>query len=83
MLVLKHQTKAELAARIRAAYKDSSRERTAKIATFILNHIDAGDFTETEVRNVFGLSAGQWNTLKTKMENLRTAYFSVDAAGGE
>jgi hypothetical protein len=82
-LNLKYQTAAEFADRLRLRYLKSSRIECARIAKWILDHIDAGDFTETQVRNAFGLTAGQWTTLKTKLTNLRTAYNAVQAAQGE
>lgn len=82
-LNLKHQTVAQLAARIRAKYKDANKERLAKIAKFILNGILAGDFTDTQVRNAFGLSAAQWTTLKTKMQTLVANYDATQSAAGE
>jgi hypothetical protein len=39
--------------------------------------------TETQVRNAFGLDAGQWATLKAKMIALRDNYLAVQAAAGE
>ena len=53
------------------------------MATWILNRIDAGDFTDTQVRNAFGLTLGQYTTIKTKWTNLRTAYNAMRAAQGE
>lgn len=82
-LNLQHQTAAEFAARLRARYLSSSREECARIAKWILDHIEAGDFTELQVRNAFGLSAAQWTTLKTKLTNLRIAYNAVQVAAGE
>lgn len=81
-LNLKHQTVAEFAARLRERYRNSSRGDAARIAKWILDHLEAGDFTETQLRNVFGLTAGQWTTLKAKMTNLRAAYEAVQAAQG-
>jgi hypothetical protein len=39
--------------------------------------------TDTQVRNAFGLTAGQWTTLKAKMTTWRTEYLDVQAAVGE
>ena len=82
-LALNHQTAAEFAARLRARYLNSERVECARLAKWILDHIDAGNFTETQVRNAFGLTAGQWTTLKAKLTNLRTVYNAVLAAKGE
>jgi len=82
-LNLNHQTAAEFAARLRTRYLNADKTECARLAKWILDHIDAGDFTETQMRNAFGLTAGQWTTLKTKMTNLRTAYNAAMAAVGE
>lgn len=80
---LKHQTAAQFAARLRARYKDASKVECAKLAKWILDRIDGGAFTETAVRTAFGLTAGQWTTLKAKLTTLRTNYNAVLAATGE
>ena len=80
---LNHQTEAQFAARFRARYKDASKVECAKMAKWIMDRIDAGNFTETAVRNAFGLTAGQWTTRKAKLTSLRTNYNAVLAAAGE
>lgn len=82
-LTLHHQTAAQFAARLRERYKSASREEAARIATWLMNHIDNGDFTETQVRNAFGLNVTQWNTLKAKLTTLRTQWQAIQAAQGE
>ena len=82
-LNLRHQTAAEFAARLRARYKAARGNDCARIATWILNHLEAGDFTEAQLRNVFGLTAGQWTTLKANLTALRTDWLAVQAAAGE
>ena len=82
-LNLKHQTLAEFAARLRERYRNASREEAARIATFILNKIESGDVTETQIRNVFNLTVTQWATLKEKMTTLRTSWLAIQAAQGE
>ena len=80
---LVHQTGAQFAARFRARYKSSSQVETAKLAKWILDQIDAGHFTATQVRNAFGLTAGQWTTLSGKLSTLRAQYNALLAAQGE
>ena len=82
-LNLQYQTASEFADRVRLRYLKSKREECARIAKWILDHIDAGNFTDAQVRNAFGLTVPQYNTLKTKMTNMRTAYEAVIAAVGE
>lgn len=82
-LSLKYQTAAQFAARLRERYRNASKEEAARIATWILNRIEAGDITDAQVRSAFGLTAGQYTTLKTKMTNLRASWLAVQAAAGE
>lgn len=82
-LTLRFANKNALAAAYRQAYKAASRDEAARLAKWLLDHIDAGDFTDAQVQSAFGLTAGQYTTLKTKWTNLRTAYNAVIAAQGE
>lgn len=82
-LNLQHQTPAQFAARLRERYRSGSKEECARIAKWIIDHIEAGDFTDAQVRGVFALTAGQWATLKAKMTTLRSNYEAVQAAQGE
>ena len=82
-LNLNHQTLAQFAARLRERYRTSGKVETARIAKWVLDHIEAGDFTDTQVRNTFGLTVGQYTTLKAKWTDMRTAYNAMLAAQGE
>lgn len=82
-LQLNHQTAAQLAARFRARYLQADKDECARMATWLMNRIDAGDFTDTQVRNAFGLTTTQYTALKTKMTTLRTQWLAVLAARGE
>lgn len=82
-LRLRYQTAAQFAARLRARYREATREEAARIATRILDWIDAGDITDAQVRTAFGLTAQQYTALKTRMTALRDAYRAVQAAAGE
>jgi hypothetical protein len=82
-LILKHQTVQEFVSRFREAYRNAERQRLIQLATFILNRIAAGDITDANCRNAFGLNTTQWNALKTKMQNYITANSTVQSAQGE
>jgi len=82
-LLLKQQTAAQFVARFREAYRNSDRERCIQLARFVISRIQAGDLTDTQVRNAFGLNTTQWNNLKTKMNNWITAQNTTRAAVGE
>lgn len=81
--VLVHQTALQLAAKFREAYREASDIRQAKLAAWILARIDAGTFTDTQVRNAFGLTQTQYSNMKTRMTTLRDQYAAVMAARGE
>ena len=82
-LILKHQTAEAFIARVRAAYRDGNRDTLVKIARFILARIQEGDITDAQCRTAFGLNTTQWNTLKTKMQNLINADNALQSAVGE
>lgn len=82
-LNLKHQTAAQLAARFRERFRGASKEEAARMATWLLNRIDEGDFTDAQVRSAFGLTVTQYNNLKTRMGTLRANWQAVQTAQGE
>lgn len=82
-LILKHQTTAEFIARFRDAYRNADRERLAQLAKWLLARIAAGDITDTQARNAFGMTVNQWNTKKTQMTDLVAKYDAVQAAQGD
>lgn len=82
-LILKHQTAEAFVARVRATYRDGRREQLVAIARFIIGRLQAGDITDAQCRNAFGLNVTQWNNLKTRMQNLITAASAIDGAVGE
>lgn len=82
-LVLKHQTAAQFIARFREAYRNADRERLARLAKWLLARIAAGDITDTQARNAFGLTVNQWDTKKTQMTDLVAKYNAVQTAKGD
>lgn len=82
-ILLKHQTPSQFVARLREAYRQSDKERTAQIARWILAKLQTGDVTDAQLRTAFGLTTAQWNTLKTKMTNLRNAQNLLKTGTGE
>lgn len=63
--VLRFQTAAEFATRIRQAYKGALTIDCMQIAYWIVERLNAGDVTDLQLQNAFGLTANQYNTLKT------------------
>jgi len=80
---LKYQTKAQLADLFRARYQLATKLEAAKMATWLLNRIADGTFTDAQVRGAFGLTTTQYNNLKTRMTTLRDNWLAVNAAVGE
>ena len=82
-LRLRYQTAAQFAARLRERYRTATREEAARIATWVLARIEAGDLTDAQVRSAFGLTTQQYTGLKARMSTLRDAYRAVQQAVGE
>ena len=82
-LILKHQTPEAFIARVRQAYREGNSEQLVKIARFLIARVQAGDVTDAQLRNAFGLNNTQWNALKTKMQALIKADNDIKSAVGE
>jgi len=82
-LSLVHQTPAQLAARFRSAYRVATAERAAKMAYWLIERIQSGDFTDTQVRTAFSLTTTQYAALKARMTTLHDQYAAVRNARGE
>lgn len=82
-LVLSHATRTQVATALRAEFLTSRKERTWELADWIMDGLDAGEWTDTQLRNVWNLTANQWNTLKAKLETYRTRWNEMQAAIGE
>lgn len=78
-----HQTPAQLLGRLRERYRGASREQAARIASWLMDRLDAGQVTDAQLQSAFGLTAAQWSALKTRMRNIRTAFLAVQLAQGE
>jgi hypothetical protein len=81
--VLVYAEKTDFVPVMREAYRTATRDECARLATWIINRVNDAWVTETQVRNAFGLDAGQWATLRAKMIALRDNYLAVQAAAGE
>ena len=82
-LTLQHQTPAEFVARLRERYRNSSREECARLASWLYDHYQAGDFTGAQLRSAFGMDTTQFNAFVTKVQALRTHWLAVQEAAGE
>lgn len=84
MLSLHHQTAAQFVARLRERYRGASREELARLAWWIIERVNAGDITDLQVRNAFGLTSAQYTTFKSnKLIPAHDAWALVLAAQGE
>jgi len=54
-----------------------------RLSRWLLNRISDGTWTDTQVRNAFGLNVTQYNNLKTRLSEKATWYDSVIADAGE
>ena len=83
-LGLQHQTAAAFAARLRERYRSAEREELVRFAWWIIEQIVAGNVTDAQVRTAFGLTAGQYSTLKSaRLQPAHDAWAAVLAAKGE
>lgn len=80
---LQYATKTDFIPVYRGAYRKASGAECARLAAWLLNRMDDGWATDTQVRNAFGLTAGEWTTLKAKMETLRSNWIAANGARGE
>lgn len=82
-LTLKYTTKAQLGNTFRARYQVATKDEACRLAKWLLDHIDAGDFTDAQVQGFFGLTAGQYTSMKARASAMRDTYNAVLAAVGE
>jgi len=80
---IEYASKTEIAAYFRIRYRDGPPDEVVRIARWIRRRIASGEFTVTQVRNAFGLTLTQWNTLAAKMAVMADALDVVEAAKGE
>lgn len=82
-LVLKHQTRSQFRARLRADIRDSVGSRTVHLAGRLMALISDGNLADTEMRNEFGYNAAQWNAAKVRFNALINARRTLRGAVGE
>ena len=72
---LHHQTGAEFAVRLRERWSRSDKADCARIAWWLIERINAGDLTDQQLRNAFGVTQQQWSNFKTStLEPLHSAW---------
>ena len=80
---LKYATVAQLGSAIRRRFKDASKEELYRLSAKIKLHYDLGDFTDAQMKFLFGLTTIQWNNLKAKIVNYAAAYDDMQNAARE
>jgi hypothetical protein len=78
-LNLQHQTAAQFADRLVRRFKAASAEEKGRLATWLYDHYQAGDFTAAQLRAAFGFTAAQFTAFVTRVQTLRTNYLAVMA----
>ena len=78
-LDLHHQTAAQFAGRLVARFKAASQVEKGRLATWLYDHYQAGDFTAAQLRAAFGMNATQFTAFVTRIQTLRTHYLAVQA----
>jgi len=82
-ITLRHQTAEQFAARLRERYRNSSKEECARLATWLYDSYQAGDFTALQLRTAFGMNTTQFSAFVVKIQELREHWLAIQAAGGE
>lgn len=82
-LELKHATRAQLIAAFRERYKAAEGLEAGRLARWLLDHLGAGDLADDDVRKAFGLTVGQWQSLKARMKTHGDARNAALTAKGE
>ncbi len=78
-ITLLHQTPSEFAARLVARIKAASQLEKGRLATWLYDRYQAGDFTAAQLRAAFGMNATQFTAFVTRIRNLRTNYLALRA----
>ena len=83
-LDLKHQTAAQFVDRLKARFKAAEKYEKGRIAARIYDWYVAGDITQTQIRNAFGLdTTAKWTAFRDRLIALREHYLAIDAEVAE
>lgn len=80
---LKYATAVQLGQALREQFKTASKEELFRLSAKIKKHYDLGDFTDAQMKNLFDLTTGQWNSLKAKINTRAAAYDDMQNSVGE
>jgi hypothetical protein len=79
---LKYATIPQLVAYFRATYKTATGLQAAYMATWLLNLISTGVFTDLQVQTAFGLTTPQYTVAKANLTTVANNYNAALAAVG-
>lgn len=83
-LPIKHQTPAQFLARFRERYRNAEREECARMAAWLYNAYQAGEFTAAQIRTAFNLNTqAKWDAFRNKVMTLRDQWVAIQEAKGE
>ena len=74
---MRFATAQQFADYLKSIYQELTGEQQAHLCWWINNRLVAGDVTDAQMQNLFGLTTGQWNTKKTKIQTLAAQYEAV------
>lgn len=81
--VPRYVTKAALLLVWREQFRDARRERAAQLAKWILDHLDAGEWTDAQLRILFNATITQYNAIKARLVDMRAQWNELQTAQGE
>ena len=74
---MRYATAQQFANYLAEIYPTLTGEQQAHLSWWINNRLVAGDVTDAQMQNLFGLTAGQWATRKAKIQTLAAQYEAV------
>lgn len=78
-----HSTKQQLLDEFRERYRIAVGVETGRLAKWLLDRQDAGDWNDTQLANAFSVSGASWTLIKARMITLRQRYNDLMDAQGE
>ena len=82
-LTLRHATAAQLAQAFRERFRNATGLEAGRLSRWLLDRIADGTWTDNQVRQAFGLTVQQYNTLNTRLETRAARYDAVIQDAGE
>jgi hypothetical protein len=80
---LKYNTSTEMFTALREAYRNYGQWDLCKLANVFMAYYNAGVITDAQCQNIFNITALQWSSLKTTINNYSTIYIQALSALGQ